>query len=651
MSDDIDGPVDAPIDPARIAELVAEGYELMGQRADTRQRADALLADRQLDEAVVLKEGQTDDPDDEKPKRSQASLMVDLATEAGWNFWHDERKKPWASILVGEGDSRHLENCRLDDEGVGQHLGRLFWRDKGGVPSAQAVKDATRALAGRAMYEGECHTTYVRVAGAGDAVYHDLGDDMWRAVKITADKWEIVSDVPVKFRRPASSMPLSDPVHGGSLAQLTDLINISDASDRMLVTAFLVGAMRHTGPFPILHLQGQQGAAKTMTARLMKRVIDPTVGDMRKAPTKTDDLVVGARSSWLLAFDNLSGLSNDLSDDLCRLATGGALSKRTHYTDEDEHVIDVMRPVMLTGIDDLAGRGDLTSRSIFVRLPVIEGAARKTEEEINARFDAALPGVLGALYDAVQCALANLRAVKIDNLPRLADFGRWVTAAEGALGWESGSFLAAYADNAHEAALATIESSPIAEFLIALVGFSGPAGELLEQVNRLAKKKDSDPTGSRYWPRKPRSMSNAVERIAPALRADGVQVSRSRSHGVSVITITREIEAAPESLVHPILNTPGALGALRNVDANFSHYEKKGELAVTSADTEADARDGYIESAWPVLSAPSAPLNTTTGALGAPDACPRCGTVGRWLYSQGRRRCKGCIHGAPALVV
>jgi hypothetical protein len=40
--------------------------------------------------------------------------------------------------------------------------------------------------------------------------------------------------------------------------------------------------------------------------------------------------------------------------------------------------------------------------------------------------------------DAVAAGLAGEAAVKIDRLPRMADFAIWVTACEKALGWGYG---------------------------------------------------------------------------------------------------------------------------------------------------------------------------------------------------------------------
>ena len=56
-------------------------------------------------------------------------------------------------------------------------------------------------------------------------------------------------------------LPLPAPQVGGTLAVLRDVVNVARDEDFALLLAFLVSAMRPTGPFPILLLQGEQGSA------------------------------------------------------------------------------------------------------------------------------------------------------------------------------------------------------------------------------------------------------------------------------------------------------------------------------------------------------------------------------------------------------
>jgi hypothetical protein len=73
----------------------------------------------------------------------------------------------------------------------------------------------------------------------------------------------------------------------------------------------------------VLALDGEQGSAKTTTARMLRRLVDPNHADARAAPHDERDLLVAARNGRVVALDNLSGLDAATADALCRVATGG----------------------------------------------------------------------------------------------------------------------------------------------------------------------------------------------------------------------------------------------------------------------------------------------------------------------------------------
>ena len=51
-----------------------------------------------------------------------------------------------------------------------------------------------------------------------------------------------------------------------------------------------------------------------------------------------------ARNGWIVAFENLSKIDQELSDGMCRVATGAGFGTRTLYSDLDETLVAVCRP-------------------------------------------------------------------------------------------------------------------------------------------------------------------------------------------------------------------------------------------------------------------------------------------------------------------
>jgi hypothetical protein len=148
-------------------------------------------------------------------------------------------------------------------------------------------------------------------------------------------------------------LPLPTPEPNCSIEALRDLINVGSDSNWILCASWLVAAFRPTGPYPILILQGEQGSAKSTMEKILRRMIDPSVALVRTPPRDERDLLIAANNSWVIAYDNLSGIPHWVSDSLCRLATAGGFSTRELYTDSEEIFFNAMRPVMLTALTSL----------------------------------------------------------------------------------------------------------------------------------------------------------------------------------------------------------------------------------------------------------------------------------------------------------
>lgn len=110
-------------------------------------------------------------------------------------------------------------------------------------------------------------------------------------------------------------------------------------------------------------------------------------------------------------------------------------------------MVKAKRPFMLTSIADAVQQPDLIDRMLTVRLAPIPEGKRRTEDETDATFAEAHPSILGGLLDATVAALRGYKEVALERLPRMADLAKWVTAAESALSWESGTFIATYGGN------------------------------------------------------------------------------------------------------------------------------------------------------------------------------------------------------------
>ncbi len=525
-------------------------------------------------------------------KRSQATQLLDLAEDI--EFFHTADDVAYARI---ERDGHH-EVWPLGSKSLRAWLSRRFHQAYGRAAGGQALRDALDVLVGRALFEGSECPVYVRIAGAGEDIYLDLGDPDWQAVRISAGGWEIVADPLVRFRRPKGLLRLPEPVRGGSVDQLRRFVNVRDDdgdSQWRLFVACLVAAFRPSGPYPILAFNGEHGSAKSTSAKIHRRLIDPNKSATRSAPRDERDLAIAATNGAVISLDNISSVPDWLSDTLCRVSTGLGFSTRTLYENDEETLFDACRPIVINGIGVLGTRSDLLDRTIELELPRIPDDRRQDEAQFWAAFDRDQPAILGALLDAVSGAIGRLAEVQLERAPRMADFARWVVAAEPALGWPAGSFLKAYTGNRdaiHEIVLDAAVIVPPTRTLLESGEFMGTATELLD---RLAGIVGESATRRKGWPGNATSLSRELARIAPNLRSVGIEVEKRReSHGRRLIVI-RPIPETPSPASPP--SPPSGAGDTTSPEGDGTGLWDEASVTEDRALGDAgDAGDGLLPS-------------------------------------------------------
>jgi hypothetical protein len=422
-------------------------------------------------------------------------------------------------------------------------VGRFYAAEKK-APSTDAIKETLALLCARAQFEGRQRDVGVRVLRSGENIYIFLADEQWRAIEIQKSRWRIAADASALFIKTRGMCALPVPTAGGDLRTLKNLLHIN-TDQWILVVAWLVAALNPDGPYPVLVLHGEQGSAKSTLTRLLRRLIDHSIPLLRSAPRDERDLIVMARSCWVITIDNLSGAQQWFSDALCRLSTGGGFGTRQLYTDEEEILFDGKRPIILNGIEDIARSPDLADRAITLTLPAISEEKRLTEKEYWQRFDEVQSGILGALLNAVAAANANLEHTTISKPPRMADFATWVCAAAPALPFTAEEFLRSYRENRSESTLMALESSAVASAILRLINeneWKGTYTGLLDKLNQTATEATRN---SKVWPKNARALSGALRRFAPALRAAGCFIEElARDHETKAKRISIQKGAA-----------------------------------------------------------------------------------------------------------
>jgi putative DNA primase/helicase len=504
-------------------------------------------------------------PSSEKPKKektkkkakkqSAASRLVAFVTDSGrkdasgrsvgpFKLFHDPHDRAFARYQAKD----HVEVWPVESAKFKKLLARLYYKNTGQIINRNALSDAVTTLAGLAVHENPQEETFLRVAPYGDYILIDLCDPKWRVVLVTAEGWQLLELSPIAFVRTGSMLSLPEPhPGGGSIEPLWELLNVTEAQ-RPLVTGAILNAYHPYGPYFVSNYLGEHGTAKTTAARFHRQLIDPNQNPLRSPPREENDLFAQAVNNRCVALDNLSYLPLWLSDALCRVATGGGLSKRVLYTDTDELSLEIKRPVIINGIEDVATRPDLADRVLQIELETIPKEHRITEKVLRHEFEQAHPVIFTAILDAVSMALRTLPTLKMPPLPRMADATEWATAGETAFGFERGTFLKAYQRNLDESAEAAVEANLVSAAIRKLVEtyeeWSGEPSELLEALNVTVSEKIQKQDD---WPANSQRLGQILRRIAPALRRAGIGYDRRKSGSRIIRLFKKTAEDAAET--------------------------------------------------------------------------------------------------------
>ena len=347
-------------------------------------------------------------------------------------------------------------------------------------------------------------------------------------MRISREGWSVIDDPPILFRRFPHQETQVTPVRGGSIAQILDFVNIRNEQEKLLIQAWCAAGIIPDFPHPFSTFHGPQGSGKSTTVSVFKQLLDPSQIKLSSPPDNFREFIQLGSHHWFLPIDNLSGLSEWLSDALCRACTGEGFSKRELYSDDDDVVYSFQNMGSLNGINLVVEKPDLLERCIIFGLEKFERVENLTN--FTRRFNEARPIILGAMFDAVSGALKRIDDVPQENGFRMSDFARWGCAISEAIGYRANDFITAYRSNIKLQHQEAIDASPIAQAIEMLMKdqneWKGTPTELHRLLEKLAEDQHIDKR-SDTWPKAANWMWRRITPIVTNLRARGIRVDRT----------------------------------------------------------------------------------------------------------------------------
>lgn len=428
------------------------------------------------------------------------------------------------------------------------HLTTTFWNT-----NHAAVKSSTKPLVRHFQHIACLNSKQeivnnrfaYKIEGEFLTIGIDLANSRGEAIVVNRNGWHVTAVHGFKFKRYPHMHPLPAPSKNGDLLPLFDLTNLQREQDKLLVAPWLVIAPNNSIPRPILALHGLQGSAKTVTALMLRNIIDPISTGGIYVPNSTNELAQNLHHHAVPLFDNITNLHKKSCDILCLGCTGGGISKRQLYSNANDVLMHFKRPIIITGVTVPFTAQDLLDRSFAVELALIDPARRAYEADLWAHYEAHRPLYLGGLLDVLAAAMGKVNNIQLDAKPRLADYCRWACAVAEVLGEAKGfgkdRLLAAMFGVSAEAYDQSIADDPLAYVLLEALNELGEmdllVSELHEGLAVYAPKKGVSPHA---LPKSPAALSRKLKVYRKLLETKGWQLDFSDTpNHCRIVTITR----------------------------------------------------------------------------------------------------------------
>ena len=522
--------------------------------------------------------------DEKEGKPNTAKALIDLAVQH-CDLFHDERGDGYA-VTTHNGIRRTL---KLRGREFRRWMAGTFYATTGRAANNEAISTALSVLEAQATFDGRQLELSNRFAMRDGVIYIDMADIHWRVIKVTSSGWAIMDTPPVLFRRYSHQKTLPDPVRGGALSDLHKHLAIKSDDDRLLVEAWLVACAFPEIPRPAITYHGPQGASKTTAARILKALSDPSLTesvDLGKSPA---DLAQVLDHHGVPCFDNLTSIQAWAADLLCRGVTGGAFSKRELYSDDSDVILSFKRPMIITGINIPTHAPDLLDRLLLIELERIHSDKRLDETTFWAQFNADKPKLFGALLDAIAGALQHIPNIKLNRMPRMADFARVACAYAEFAGIGTEKMLDIIMRHTSRQTQEVLDADPVAtavrEFIHKRQTWTGTAGQLLTLLNESAP--TPRPEG---WPRQANNLTRKINVLHATLNEVGISIRKHKEGSNRERLLT--LESRADSSSAPPASSGGTIQADVGADGNSDSSSAASSSLRPIADAGSDDTDG-----------------------------------------------------------
>ncbi len=527
---------------------------------------------------------------------SQASVLIKYVESPEVELFHDDTHNPYARIKI----DGHDITLSIKERGFKRYITHQHYKDTGKAVGTDALHSALNVIEAKACFDGKEYKLHNRLCQHDGAIFFDLGN--WEAVKINSQGWDIIKNPPILFvmHKHQKGIVQSHLSQKGDVMKVLEFINIKDKKERLLFVVYLISCFIPDIPHIILTVHGDKGAAKSTLFKIVKELVDPSIQKILTFPKDNTELIQILSHHHYAAFDNVSRLSDWQSDALCRACTGEGFSKRELYTNDEDVIYSYQRCIGLNGINVVATKPDLLDRSILLMLERLPKDKRKPEVQLWQAFDKVKGEILSGIFITLSKTMAIYPTIKLDELPRMADFTVWGCAIAEALGYGKDAFLEAYNSNIQAQNREAIEGSPVGELILKFMEdkqeWKGRPSELLIELESLAEAMKVN-IKAKTFPKAAHVLTKRLNEIKTNLLDEGITFESKHDGHQRILTL--EYSGNSVSSVKA-LESQSIEGKNTNATEKSKRYDSVNEALVhevnnaTALNTNATEKQGSV---------------------------------------------------------
>ena len=494
-----------------------------------------------FDKDALIESLRKDKSKEDRPERKVRDAKTEVLSYANTSV-HEilnsatDSGKYYAKVRIND----HYELLDLDSKDAISWLKSSYYSQAQEFYGDEVYQNVLSLIKSTARFNERIQPTQVnkRIASDDTACYIDLATPDFKLVKISADELKIVNhgDNTPYFTRSKNQSRIPEPTFYTESNPLERFLKLVRMENDSIFPIHLIASFLSHIPTPIFFISGQEGSAKTTRSSLIKKVIDPSGENIRDQVgsfgRNADDWSVTFANNYLIGFDNVSHITEDQSDKLCKAVTGDNYPKRVNYTDAEEIVLKYQRKIILSGIGLSIEHSDLVRRIIHYSTSGISNQQRITLGNIINEYKSIQTELLGFICNTLQQAYRLYPQVskEITELPDMADFAVWGECISQALGNEPKKFLADYESRRESTNEILNEGNCIISFLENM--FSGTdsteivnqSGYWFGKLEQFATENGYDKK-SRNYPKSSNKLRSWIERSKSLLDQAGYTVT------------------------------------------------------------------------------------------------------------------------------